>query len=351
MPKPTLLQGETSRVRIAILTLDGHLTASVARAEKAIRVDLPGVSVSVHPAAGWATDPAGLEAAKTAVAEADIVVGCMLFIDDQVQAILPALKARRDHCKAMLCCVSSAEIVNLTRMGRLDMSAEPSGPMAMLKRLRGKTKPGESKSTSGAGQMAMLKRLPKILKYIPGTAQDLRIYFLVMQYWLSGSDQNVENMLRLLVGRYVAGSRSISVPEPVEYPEVGVYHPRMSAALPNRMSESAADLPPDRKPAGHAGTVGLLLLRSYVLANDARHYDGAIAALESRGLRVVPAYASGLDCRPAIERFFMKDGRATVDAVVSLTGFSLVGGPAYNNAAAAEEILATLDVPDRKSVV
>ncbi len=34
-----------------------------------------------------------------------------------------------------------------------------------------------------------------------------------------------------------------------------------------------------------------------------------------------------------------------MDAVVSLTGFSLVGGPAYNDAKAAEEMLATLDVP------
>jgi magnesium chelatase subunit H len=34
-----------------------------------------------------------------------------------------------------------------------------------------------------------------------------------------------------------------------------------------------------------------------------------------------------------------------VDAVVSLTGFSLVGGPAYNDAKAAEEVLAKLDVP------
>jgi hypothetical protein len=34
-----------------------------------------------------------------------------------------------------------------------------------------------------------------------------------------------------------------------------------------------------------------------------------------------------------------------VDAVVSLTGFSLVGGPAYNDARAAEEVLAGLDVP------
>ncbi|NDH51067.1 MAG: magnesium chelatase subunit H, partial [Betaproteobacteria bacterium] len=38
-------------------------------------------------------------------------------------------------------------------------------------------------------------------------------------------------------------------------------------------------------------------------------------------------------------------GRVVVDAVVSLSGFSLVGGPAYNDARAAEEVLAKLDVP------
>ena len=48
---------------------------------------------------------------------------------------------------------------------------------------------------------------------------------------------------------------------------------------------------------------------------------------------------------PAIEAFFTKDGQCTVDAVISLTGFSLVGGPAYNDADAAEEILGQLDVP------
>ncbi len=41
----------------------------------------------------------------------------------------------------------------------------------------------------------------------------------------------------------------------------------------------------------------------------------------------------------------MRDGRASVDAVVSLTGFSLVGGPAYNDARAAEATLSALDVP------
>jgi magnesium chelatase subunit H len=86
-------------------------------------------------------------------------------------------------------------------------------------------------------------------------------------------------------------------------------------------------------------------MRSYVLAGNAGHYDGMIAALEKRGLKVIPVFATGLDSRPAIEKYFLDDGRPTIDAMVSLMGFSLVGGPAYNDAKAAEEILIKLDVP------
>ena len=88
-------------------------------------------------------------------------------------------------------------------------------------------------------------------------------------------------------------------------------------------------------------TVGLLMLRSYILASDAAHYDAVIRAFEAKGVRCIPAFAGGLDGRPAVERFFA--GR--VDAMVSLTGFSLVGGPAYNDTAAAVETLSALDVP------
>ena len=68
------------------------------------------------------------------------------------------------------------------------------------------------------------------------------------------------------------------------------------------------------------GTVGVLVLRSYLLSNNAGHYDGVIAALESRNLKVIPAFSAGLDSRPAIDAFFFKDGQVIVDAVVSLTG-------------------------------
>jgi magnesium chelatase subunit H len=110
--------------------------------------------------------------------------------------------------------------------------------------------------------------------------------------------------------------------------------------VPGRIVERAEQLP-----RGDGARVGVLLMRSYALSGNAAHYDGVIAALEAKGLQPVPAFACGLDQREAVRRYFMRDGATTVDAVVSLTGFSLVGGPAYNDARAAETLLAELDVP------
>ena len=322
------------RTRVAIVTLDSHLGAAVDRAQAALDAEGAGVTVTLHAASEWSGMPGALDRCRAAVADADIVVCAMMFVDEHVQAIMPALVERREKCRAMVNIMSAAEVVKMTRAGRLDMAVEQTGPLALLKRLRGKPRGGAG--SSGAGQMKMLRRLPKILKWIPGKAQDLRAYFLTMQYFLAGSDENVANMVRFLVGRY-GGGKAVVPAEPLEYPEVGVYHP----ALPGRMAETADALPAR----GEAGTVGLLVMRSYVLSGDARHYDGAIAAFEARGMRVIPAFAAGLDARPAVERFFMRDGKPVVDAVVSLTGFSLVGGPAYNDAGAAEAILSKLDVP------
>jgi magnesium chelatase subunit H len=102
------------------------------------------------------------------------------------------------------------------------------------------------------------------------------------------------------------------------------------------------DLPSPARSPKNAPTVGLLLLRSYLLAGNTAHYDAVIEACEARGLRVVAAFASGLDARPAVEQFFMQDGKPQIDALLSLTGFSLVGGPAYNDAHAAQQLLGKL---------
>jgi magnesium chelatase subunit H len=326
-------------VRVVIITLDKHLNAVLQRASQQLARAIPGLALTIHAATDWAEDQASLARCKADIAQGDIILATQLFMEDQVRAVLPALRARREHCDAMLGLLSAGEVVRLTKLGSLRMDGSDKGPLAALKKLRGsKTK------SSGSSQMAVLRRLPKLLRFIPGAAQDLRAYFLSMQYWLSGSQDNISAMVRYLVGRYADGPRRplrgrVEAPEPKEYPEIGLYHPRAVG----RIVERVEDLPALGLEA--RGVVGILILRSYVLADDAGHYAGVVEALEARGLRVLPAFASGLDGRPAIEKYFIEDGQPCVDAVVSLAGFSLVGGPAYNDARAAEDMLARLDVP------
>ncbi|MBE7219472.1 MAG: magnesium chelatase subunit H, partial [Caulobacteraceae bacterium] len=325
-------------VRVVLVTLDHHLAGAAERAGARLRRDLPGLCFNVHAAADWAKDPASLQACKADIARGDIVIATMLFMEDHVRAILPDLLARREGCDAMLGAMSAGEVMKITRLGAFRMDGEAKGFMALLKRLKGSKKPGDVTASSGAKQMAMLRRLPKILRFIPGPAQDVRAYFLVLQYFLAGSEENTVEMVRLLVDRYAAGPRAAlrgatKAAPPQEYLEVGLYHPR----LPARFTDDLAALP---APVAPKGVVGVLLMRSYLLAQNTAHYDAVIGALEARGLRVIPAFASGLDARPAVQRFF-----PGVDAVLSLTGFSLVGGPAYSEQGAAEAMLAELDCP------
>ncbi|MEM8626945.1 MAG: magnesium chelatase subunit H, partial [Pseudomonadota bacterium] len=389
-PKRTLPaeQGPAPRVPVSlvIITLDRHLNGTVEDARAAIQEQVPGARIHLHVATNWDQHPEQLAAAKADIAGADFIIANMLFMEDHINAVLPDIAARRPHCDAVLGLIAAGEVIKQTRLGRFDMGQPDGTVMGLLKILRGGAKKGvidpdappkrgtlqaddhaPSGGSSGAGQMAMLRRLPKILRFIPGKAQDVRAYFLAMQYWLAGSNDNLAALCLFLMDRYAGGERSelrgaLTVPEPIIYPDVGVYHPRMAA----RLSETLSDLPgfdtgfearsdtragtPAATQSGRQSkappTVGLLIMRSYLLADDCAHYDAVIEAYEARGVRVIPAFAGGLDARPAIEQFFLdQDGVPGVDAVVSLTGFSLVGGPAYNDAAAAQAILAKLDVP------
>ncbi|NQX94167.1 MAG: DUF3479 domain-containing protein, partial [Erythrobacter sp.] len=260
--QPKSAFGHDAPVSVAIVTLDNHLKGAVERADALLSQE--NIRLSLHAASEWGFEDAALAETEAAIAEADIVIATMLFVDDHVRRIMPALKARQEECDAMVCLMSAGEIVKLTRMGNYRMDAPAKGPLALLKKLRGSPKKGAS--SSGAGQMKMLRRLPKILKYIPGTAQDVRAYFLTLQYWLAGSDENVVAMVRALIDRYAAGERAgrkgrVKVPPPREYPETGVYHPRN----PQKMSESLRILPRDtgKNAPGRTGTVATRDLDPY----------------------------------------------------------------------------------------
>ena len=323
--------------RIAIVTLDSHNARPCERALANMNVDFPGLEVDIFAAATWSDHPEEFAKAKNAIEKADLIVANLLFLEEHVKPLLPVIEARRDQCDAVVGIICDAALVKQTRMGSLDMQTPESGTMALLKRLRGSSKPS---TETGEKKMRMLRRLPKILKYIPGKAQDLRAWFLCMQYWLGGTDENIEAMLRFLISRYsgITEWRGGAVPSPIGYPDVGLYHPD----LHERITVEPDALPTIDHPVGR---VGLLLMRSYVLSGDTAHYDAVIREFEQKNIQVVPAFAGGLDGRPAIDAFFHEHGIANIDAMVSLSGFSLVGGPAYNNTDAAVETLKNLDIP------
>ncbi len=248
MPKLTSV-AEQIPMRIVIVTMD-TLASGLERAIRKLEKDIPGLRVSLHAACEWNTSTEAVQRCRKDLAEANIIFAGMLFLEDHFQPILDTLRARRDNCDAIVCALSAAEVVRLTRMGRFSMDGAQGGALAFLKRLRGE----RNKSASpGAQQLKMLRRVPQILRFIPGAAQDVRAYFLSLQYWIGGSEENITNLLRMLIDRFADGPRrplrgTLKVAAPIQYPDVGVYHPR----LKTRIADRADQLPA----AGKNGTVG-----------------------------------------------------------------------------------------------
>jgi magnesium chelatase subunit H len=119
-----------------------------------------------------------LEACKATSPQGDIIIATMLFMEDHIKAICrrwrPGATLRR-HDRAACRRRDHAPDAH----GQVRHGGEQKGPMALLKQLRGKPQAQDGKNASrGAKQMAMLRRLPKLLRFIPGTAQDVRAYFL-----------------------------------------------------------------------------------------------------------------------------------------------------------------------------
>jgi magnesium chelatase subunit H len=344
-------------MKFLLIALDGQADMAVHFAASQVRmrhgVDL---QVAFHIASEL-NRPEAVEKLRADAADADIVFAVHQFADEQVTLIRSLLHEYAPRHQAVVCIMSAPSLVRETRLGRFAM-ARPSeeetpwySPLRMMRAVKGVFSSHDAKSEEagepkGAGvpgrtMMTMLKNAGKIMKYIPGKAQDIHAYMQIIQFWLNCSAENLENLFLFLLTRYTEQYRGkFSPAAPIEYPEVGLFHPKF-----NQVIESLKEYHARVKPNPNAGTVGVLMLRSYLLSGNRAHYAAVVSALEDRGLNVIPAYAFGLDGRPAVERYFLHHGRPTVDAVVSLTGFSLVGGPAYNDADAAVKLLKKLDTP------
>ncbi|HKP48208.1 MAG TPA: cobaltochelatase subunit CobN [Pyrinomonadaceae bacterium] len=243
-----------------------------------------------------------------------------------------------------------------------------------------------NEKTNGHDQyLKFADRLPAMLKFIPnaGALRDVRNYLNIFSYFLQPTPANIQAMILSALKEYAGGQRlqRVQLSGAERVPSVAIYHPDASQLFEafddyqswylKRGSKSKVQSP---NSAVHLldpqSTIGLLLMRPQVISKTTKHYDGLIRALEDEGLSVIPALSTLMDNRQAVDAFFIepedkdqrsktKDhvvhGRLTTDRlrvsqIISLTGFSFVGGPAMNDSEAASRFLQELSVAYRSAV-
>ncbi len=269
--------------------------------------------------------------------------------------------------------------------------------------------PGKPRNKHGHGQyLKLIDRLPAILRFVPtaGGLRDVKHYLNIFCYFLQPTPANIRSMILYALKEYVPDERwkkiEIKVSPPEQIPSVAIYHPDaqglfesfeayrqwyIKRAKHKVQSTRFAPLILDPE-----STVGLLLMRPQVVSKTTRHYDMLIRAIEAEGLSVIPALSTFMDNREACLKFFVEEAQSKVQSpkskvktkdqrpkakdqsgikgqnadnrqlttlnkrqsrvsqIVSLTGFSFVGGPAMNDSEAASEFLCDLNRPYRSAV-
>jgi len=324
------------------------------------------------------------------VAERDLAKAELVFIihvtDSENAARIIAALRNRSHTHAIIAINCMPDLMRLTRMGKLDFSKmarsqtksgeEQEGKRAASSKsivrtlgswMASHVKRGKSKGT-GRGlktsqYLKLIERLPAFLKYVPsaGKLGDIKHYLYLFCYFLQPTPANIQMMVLYAIKHYVPGhGKQIECRAPETMAAVAIYHPAAPALF-----ESFEDyrkwyertmkrrLDPQR-------TVGLLLMRPQIISGARRHYDGLIRAIENEGLAVLPAISTFMDNRDACRRFFVKEKKGDSDnsgqcvprvsQVLSLTGFSFVGGPAMNDSEAAVAFLREMNIPFHSAV-
>lgn len=290
--------------------------------------------------------------------EANVVFVIHVMDGENATRLVAALDRTENDAVIVINCMP--ELMRRTRMGRLDIATfgKQNGKGGKLLRSVGswvgnQARRGKSQDKRSHTQyLKLVDRLPGILKFVPtaGALTDAKNYLYLFCYFLQPTPKNIQSMLLFSITQYVGDKRvkKIRVPKPEQMPSVAIYHPS-ATALFQTFAEYRKWY---RKPLDPEATIGLLLMRPQVISKTTRHYDALINAIEAEGLSVVPAIATLMDNREAVSKFFVEggNGKARVSQIVSLTGFSFVGGPAMNDSAAASEFLRELNLPYRSAV-
>jgi magnesium chelatase subunit H len=353
---PDDLQGR-SLIKVVYVVLEPQYQSSLSAAVRSINQHSPNLAIEIS---GYLLEelrsPENYAAFQADVAQANIFIASLIFIEELAEKVVAAVEPHRDRLDVAVVFPSMPQVMRLNKMGSFSMAQLGQSKSAIAQFMRKRKE--KSGSSFQDGMLKLLQTLPKVLKYLPlDKAQDARNFMLSFQYWLGGSSENLENFLLMLADKYVphaAGDKNASLQyrDPVTYPDMGIWHPlapHMFEDVKEYLNwySSRQDISNDLKDP-LAPCVGLVLQRTHLVTGDDAHYVAMVQELESMGARVIPVFAAGLDFSKPVDAYFydpLSKEHSVVDVVVSLTGFALVGGPARQDHPKAIDSLKRLNRP------
>lgn len=352
---PDDLRGR-SLIKVVYVVLEPQYQSSLSAAVRSINQNNPNVAIEIS---GYLLEelrsPENYEAFEKDVSEANIFIASLIFIEELADKVVAAVQPHRDRLDAAVVFPSMPQVMRLNKLGSFSMAQLGQSKSAIAQFMR-KRKENSGSSFQDA-MLKLLRTLPKVLKYLPvEKAQDARNFMLSFQYWLGGSSENLENFLLMLADKYAKVEANSNAPlqyqEPVTYPDMGIWHPlapQMFEDIKEYLNwyQSRQDIDDDLKDP-LAPCIGLVLQRTHLVTGDDAHYVAMVQELEYLGAKVIPVFSGGLDFSKPVDAYFydpLKPDTAIVDAVVSLTGFALVGGPARQDHPKAIDSLKRLNRP------
>ncbi|PHM11614.1 magnesium chelatase subunit H [Nostoc sp. 'Peltigera malacea cyanobiont' DB3992] len=353
---PDNLRGR-SLIKVVYVVLESQYQSALSQAVRTINANNPNLAIEIS---GYLIeelrDPENYEEFKREIEGANIFIASLIFIEDLAQKVVAAVEPHRDRLDVSVVFPSMPEVMRLSKMGSFSLAQLGQSKSAIAQFMR------KRKEKSGAGfqdgMLKLLRTLPQVLKFLPmDKAQDARNFMLSFQYWLGGSPENLENFLLMLADKYVfkglekQNFAPSTYEQPVVYPDLGIWHPLAPSMFEDvreylNWYTARKDISSDLKDP-LAPCVGLVLQRTHLVTGDDAHYVAMVQELEALGARVLPVFAGGLDFSKPVDAYFYEPTTniQLVDAVISLTGFALVGGPARQDHPKAIESLKRLNRP------
>ena len=284
-------------VKVVYVVLEAQYQSSLSaavrninRTRKEIRVEVVGYLVEEL------RDKDNFETFKKDVADANIFIGSLIFVEDLAQKVKAVVEANRDQLDAVVVFPSMPEVMRLNKLGTFSMSQLGQSKSAIAQFMRRKRK--ENVGNFEEGMLKLIRTLPKVLKYLPSDkAQDARNFMMSLQFWLGGSPENIENFLVMISNAYVPrlANSKLEFDDPVVFLDNGIWHP-MAPQMYDDIKEylnwygtrrDANEALKDPK----APVVGIVLQRSHIVTGDEGHYAAVIMEMEARGAKVVPIFA------------------------------------------------------------